>query len=949
MTDRTQQEIDISAVFDAFVYLDDQQENYEGATLKYIMTEIGKKYELLTEEKKQYYNDIQAAIARMPELENYELASQSSQASKIPTDLLFACTFKSQDDDYYVAYRGTGDGKWLDNGEGMYKEDTIMQRKAVEYFDSVISKEELNSAHNIVVTGHSKGGNSAQYVTLAAHNASLIDSCYSFDGQGFSEKAQKTFERQLKNQYQTQIDKMYSINGENDYVHDLGIAVIPSDRTYFVATPDGTSIGGMHGLQYMIVDGEIVLDLANPVQQGPMGEFAKKLSAEMMELSDEDLEDCALSIMSLIERFMNGGEVYMEGTGDEKFADVEEFCGFISVGIPLIFKTAIATDEGRAAVGSIAMDTINGLASDEKGKWMIAGIAALALACAPAVVTLGKVVIAAGSAVWASATLIDSVLGVFDDTLELSDIGGAAIIAHVIAKAAVLLASNPHIIPAVLAIATVVAFVTYVVQHWDEIKAFIKSAGDYFVGLATALYSWAENLVKSTVNLVKAAIKKAVGLYQNVKHAIVDFGNRLMSEAVNFFNKISQTVIGFLGSITQWAKGLFGSASSVLGQANQIVVTISRIEEMQRRMGTLRSTYLDAVKAVNGAEAVVRKVYSYYDESYVRSCCRDVQNDLKNAQKYLNSLERELDRKRRTLAAAVDAYHKADQSAAREIRKVTVNLTDKSDFSSSVVNVSKDTNRLVDFGKQDVIQSFGNVGSVFEVVNSIFKATTWNDWANVGLSAGNTIAKIAKDYKNYNIIGRAIGAENATAYFWRNQLGLNNVGYASKASSPTARFYNNLHNTTSAYNLSEALAPLTGSKGVGTTIAAWAGVALSGIANVFSNVDEQKESNGTMSTGRVVAETISETAIDTAVTYAGTAIVGAAITAATGVVAAPVAVAAATGVAIAGINAGVEALTGKSATEWVSDAVLDTASVVGNAVVNGAKAVANWFGKLSFA
>lgn len=252
----------------------------------------------------------------------------------------------------------------------------------------------------------------------------------------------------------------------------------------------------------------------------------------------------------------------------------------------------------------------------------------------------------------------------------------------------------------------------------------------------------------------------------------------------------------------------------------------------------------------------------------------------------------------------------------------------------------------LDFDWKDVIESFGNIGAVFGIFNSLFNATTWNEWASIGLNAGQTISNIAKDYNNYAKIGRAIGSKNAMAYFWKKQFGLTKVGHASTASSPMARFYNNLHNTTSPYNLNDAFAPLTGKKGVGTTIAAWAGVALTGISNAFSNLDEQKASNGTMSNGRVIAETISETAIDTSVTYAGTAVIGAAITAATGVVAAPVAVAVVTGVALAGINAGVEALTGKSATEWVSDFVLDTATSIGNAVSNGAKSVANWFQKL---
>ena len=261
----------------------------------------------------------------------------------------------------------------------------------------------------------------------------------------------------------------------------------------------------------------------------------------------------------------------------------------------------------------------------------------------------------------------------------------------------------------------------------------------------------------------------------------------------------------------------------------------------------------------------------------------------------------------------------------------------------------KDSKAQFDYDWKKFLGSFGNVGKVFSIFDKVIHAKRGDEWASVVLSAGQTISKIVKDYGNYTKIGRAIGSKKAMAYFWRKQFGFRNVGYASTARSPTARFYNNLHNTGSAYNLNDAFAPLTGKKGVATTAAAWAGVVLSGVTNAFNNIDEQKQSNGTMSTGRVVAETISETAIDTVVAYAGTAVVGAAITAATGVVFAPAVVAIATGVAIAGINAGVEALTGKSTTEWLSDKILDTASAVGNAVSNGAKAVANWFSRLSFA
>lgn len=308
----------------------------------------------------------------------------------------------------------------------------------------------------------------------------------------------------------------------------------------------------------------------------------------------------------------------------------------------------------------------------------------------------------------------------------------------------------------------------------------------------------------------------------------------------------------------------------------------------------------------------------------------------------INSTAKQISRKLEKQAKALKDYQKLINNAYDEY----VNLDE---YMQKNAKLSAVSDNFFDYDWKDLVKTLGNVGSIFGIIDGINNANRWDQWAKTGLGAAKTISKIAKDYNNYAKIGCAIGTKNATAYFWKKQFGFRTTGHASTASSPTARFYNNLHNTTSPYNLKDAFSSLTGKKGVGTTAAAWAGVALTGISNAYSNIDEQKASNGTMSTGRVVAETITETAIDTALTYAGTAVVGAAITAATGVVAAPVAVAVATGVAIAGINAGCEAVFGVTATEAISDLVLDTVSSVGNAVSDGAKAVANWFGKLSFA
>ena len=322
----------------------------------------------------------------------------------------------------------------------------------------------------------------------------------------------------------------------------------------------------------------------------------------------------------------------------------------------------------------------------------------------------------------------------------------------------------------------------------------------------------------------------------------------------------------------------------------------------------------------------------------------------------INSTANQIARKLEQYSNALEAYQRFIKDAKSEYVKLdeykkATPFFEKMDI---VIPPMVGPGGQLDFNWKDIIKSFGSAGSVFGIVNGVFGAKSWIDWGNVGVSVTKTISSIAKDYNNYTKIGRAIGTTNSTGYFWRNFFGFNKVGYASTASSASSRFYNNLHNTTSPYKLSGIFDAFTGKKGVVSSVASWAGLALSGIANTFSNIEEQKESNGTMSTGRVVAEIVSETIIDTAIGCAGSAVIGAAIATVTGAVAAPVVVAVATGGALALINAGVKALTatdtfsGKTATEWVSDAILDTASTVGSAVADGAKAVANWFSKLSF-
>lgn len=255
------------------------------------------------------------------------------------------------------------------------------------------------------------------------------------------------------------------------------------------------------------------------------------------------------------------------------------------------------------------------------------------------------------------------------------------------------------------------------------------------------------------------------------------------------------------------------------------------------------------------------------------------------------------------------------------------------------------------YGWKEILSGAGYIGTIYSLINDIKNGKTWRDFAKNGVNAYQFLSGATKTYNNYKKIGNAVGTKTAMAWWAKNVTGLKPLGRASTAKNPFTRFANNLTNKTSPFNaqFKNVVDNFKGANGVGKAVASWGAVAVNGVLNWFNNKDEQASSNGTMSDGRVIAETITETAVDTALTYGTGIVVGAAVTAALGTVAAPgVVVVAASGAVVAGLNAGVKALTGKTTTEWISDAVLDTGEAIGNAAKNVSESIGSWFRKLSF-
>lgn len=301
---------------------------------------------------------IKEAVADNPGLGELEISSQSG-------DLGFdsgtgACLFKEPTTEtVYVVYRGTGDGEWLDNGLGLTLEATTQQERAVDYFERAMDRGQFTEDNRIIITGHSKGGNKAQFVTMTSSGdyERLIDKCISVDGQGFSTEAVKKWQKEYDlGEYQARINKLHGINGENDFVSALGNSLIPPDQLRFLHTPvEKGNITGYHNIKYFFASkdyrGRISFSgKSNQVVVGQKewGAFAGELSDRIMALTPEERAGCAAAVMQLVEL---GGE-RKSGINGEKVVWTD-WQHFIATGIPTVISTLLYSGEGKRLIESL--------------------------------------------------------------------------------------------------------------------------------------------------------------------------------------------------------------------------------------------------------------------------------------------------------------------------------------------------------------------------------------------------------------------------------------------------------------------------------------------------------------------------------------------------------------------------------------------------------------------
>lgn len=335
--------INYAAIFNVFTTL-----GYKGSkddnTLAFIVEEMSQNP--IYNRTDEFYI-LEKAVKRDPCLAASVIKGQSFHDRKYDSGTS-ACVFTTPDGKNYVSFCGTGDGEWPDNGKGMYMASTPQQERAAAYFDDMVQKYGWTKSDQIIVTGHSKGGNKAQYTTLMAENASLIDSCYSMDGQGFSPEAVALFKEKYGEEGYAQIcRKMQSVCGENDFVNPLGITVIPEENRIYIETPvNQMDFAGLHELKNYFLEDELSGTyngkLNNQADQGEIGRFSAAESAMIMNLPPKEREAVAMTIMQMCEMF----EGRTDGQDGETLT-LEDALIFSKIDLPKTLSVLIFTDAGR--------------------------------------------------------------------------------------------------------------------------------------------------------------------------------------------------------------------------------------------------------------------------------------------------------------------------------------------------------------------------------------------------------------------------------------------------------------------------------------------------------------------------------------------------------------------------------------------------------------------------
>jgi len=281
----------------------------------------------------------------------------------------------------HIAYRGTGDGNWSYNATSAFGDGSSnMQSTAIAYLDRTI--EMAISRHgsdlNISLTGHSQGGNNAEYGLMFSRFSDMIGAVYTFDAPGHNLVTIDRARAQNPN-FEAMRELIFAFNGQNDPVHVLGEYRLPLNHNSFYVYSALDSIKDVHCLFARFNEyGEFTARYENEILtcagQGPIAGLASDLNANILRLPSDTRYEAARTIMDIVNTVVteaiDSSDVTIRELGTvlrtlplaithTVLADTSQFFGVLhELGVPPLLTTLVAVNPQGALILTLWITTV---------------------------------------------------------------------------------------------------------------------------------------------------------------------------------------------------------------------------------------------------------------------------------------------------------------------------------------------------------------------------------------------------------------------------------------------------------------------------------------------------------------------------------------------------------------------------------------------------------------
>lgn len=551
-------------------------------------------------------------------------------------------TFKNGDDVVITYWGTTGGLDWYDNVKsGIYKNGTFFQNQALEYAEYIHNRFGFD---DITVTGHSKGGNKAQYVALFSDS---VSKCVSFDGEGFS----LDFVEANKEVIEKNRNKITSISSNCDPVNVLMIIIAGTVKyvdnegipSYYLTEKNGNyQYFYYHKPDLMLQTGNG--QLRDFTDCSKLSTLINEYSIYMMNIEDKAKRDDAFTLVAnVIENALGRGDM---NKGIEYIADLknaEALGTMIAYTFEFLEEKNLSMDDVREMLSEVGINiTDNKYVSIIWDAVFDASRELSAEEFTDFVCKAAKWGENHGCDNWYEVVdlikqdpllLIDLYINCRSNNLSfekaivkllsfenIASLLSALVQDHpVIACVVSAVAANPvarsialSLGLGLLSVGTIALIANHIIKNWDSI---VNNICTFVEEIKEKVGKFFSDLMEKIKNGIEGFVKKVIFESIRIVEKAKDFVHSVIDNTVSFLNKVKNSALDNIHKLLDFSGGfIYNLASGLFGLKKEPVrIDYNRLRECVERM--------------NAVSARVNSIDRRLDSLYSRLLANDIEQE----------------------------------------------------------------------------------------------------------------------------------------------------------------------------------------------------------------------------------------------------------------------------------------------------------------------------------